>query len=182
MSQGGDSIRKLMESIQVKEDWGSSDWYTVISYMDKYIDQHGLSPETIQDAGREAALNWGEYMGHDMRYRDGEQEAIDDCISGWMRMSDRGQALQKMFAPKEPEPEKDYDPADHGIERLGIPQESINEGEVVADYELEIESYPDGEVHVMIKVFGTDQVVCEMDIDNWKALMRQFNKYANRKD
>lgn len=145
----------------VREDWGSSDWYAVIDSMDKYIDRHGLSPESIKDAARDAAIFWGDAMGHNMDTRDGEEEAIEDCIGGWMRMSKRGQMLQKMFAPVE---------------------EEINEGEVTADYELEIESYPDGEVHVMIKVLGTDQVVVEMDMDNWKDLMREFNKYMRRTD
>lgn len=85
---------------EVNEDWGSSDWYGVIKSMDEYVDKHGMNPSTIKDAAREAAIFWGDAMGHDMKYRDGEENAIEDCIAGWMRMSKRGQQLQKMFAPK----------------------------------------------------------------------------------
>ena len=68
--------------------------------MDEHIDKYGMSPKSIKDAATEAASFWGDAMGHDMNYRDGEEDAIEDCIAGWMRKSKRGQQLQKMFAPK----------------------------------------------------------------------------------
>jgi len=82
-------------------DWGSSDWSAVIDYMDEYINKHGLNPDTVMDAAREAAISWGGMMGHDMRWKHGEDAAIQDCKDGWVRMSKRGQALTRMFAPVE---------------------------------------------------------------------------------
>ena len=93
-------LRKLMESFDneatLKEDWGSSDWYGVLKSMDEYIDRNGLSPDTIRDAAKHEAEFHYASMGYDT-----PEDAEDRVIDAWMRMSDRGQQLAKMFAPKE---------------------------------------------------------------------------------
>ena len=152
-------FKKLVESIErkgLKEDWGSSDWYSVIKSMDEYIDKHGMNPETIMDAARDAALFWGDSMGHDMSTRDGEEDAIQDCKDGWMRMSERGQALSRMFAPVD---------------------EGISEAEEVGsyDYSFEVENpdYPDnGNLTVTITAGG--HPVEKLDADDLARLTKKI--------
>lgn len=79
-------------------DWGSSDWYGVIKDMDQYIDKNGLSPETIMQAANNLAEFYARPMGHGGDWT----AAAEDIKNGWMRISKRGRALQKMFAPAEP--------------------------------------------------------------------------------
>ena len=79
----------------LNEDWGSSDWYAPLKNMDAYIDKHGLSPESIEQAARNEAEFYAEPMGYDRH-----DDATNALIGAWMRMTKRGQQLQKMFAPK----------------------------------------------------------------------------------
>ena len=149
-------FKTLVESIErkaLKEDWGSSDWYSVINSMDKHIDKYGLSPETIMDAAREAAVFWGDAMGHDMHTRTGEEEAIQDCKDGWMRMSERGQQLQRMFAP-----------VDEGISE----RQELGDNRMTYDIEFDNDD-------VTVFTLGGEPVL-EISIDDWEQLISKYNR------
>jgi len=93
-------IYKILENFDnaasetIAEDWGSSDWYGPLRSMDEYIDQNGLNPETVTQAARNEADFYYDEMGYDT-----PQDAVPSIIDAWKRMSERGQALVKMFAP-----------------------------------------------------------------------------------
>ena len=61
-------------------DWGSSDWYPVMKGMDRYLEQHGTSPESIVAAAEEQAEFYHEQMGYDDL-----KDATDAIILTWMR-------------------------------------------------------------------------------------------------
>jgi len=150
-------FKQLVESIErkgLKEDWGSSDWYSVINSMDKYIAEHGLNPDTVMEAAREAAIFWGDMMGHDMNTRDGEEAAIQDCKDGWVRMSETGQRLAKMFAPIE----EDRQPL--GDNRL--------------TYDIEFDA-----TDITIFTLGGEPVL-EMPLDDWMKLVSKFNRQMGK--
>jgi hypothetical protein len=54
----------------IKEDWGSSDWYPILTGMDKYIAEHGFTPENVAEVAKEMAERYNEHMGYD---------DIEDC-------------------------------------------------------------------------------------------------------
>lgn len=63
---------------------------------------------------------------------------------------------------------------------FGQTPEVVNEDEVTAEYDLDIETYEDGEVHVMIKVSGTDQTVLELTEENWQQLVSEYKAQRNK--
>jgi len=77
--------------------WSGSDWYAPLKSMDEYIDKHGLSPESIM----QAANNEAEFYSGPMGYRGDWDAAAQSLKDAWIRMTKRGQMLQKMFAPAE---------------------------------------------------------------------------------
>jgi hypothetical protein len=87
--------RKQGDRQDVNEDWGSSDWYTLLKSMDQDIDaEGGVNPKSIQRAAEYAADHYHSYMGYD----DMEQTK-NRIIQAWMDMTERGRNLKKMFAP-----------------------------------------------------------------------------------
>jgi len=77
--------------------FSGSDYYEILKNMDAYIDKHGLSPETIMRAAENEAEAWSGPMG----YRGDWTAAALAIKDAWIRMTERGQQLQRMFAPKE---------------------------------------------------------------------------------
>jgi len=104
--------------------WSGSDWYAPLKSMDEYIDKHGLSPESIM----QAANNEAEFYSGPMGYRGDWDAAAQSLKDAWIRMTERGQQLQRMFAPAESVHE------DGDASLVDSLQKAIRSAEVDADF------------------------------------------------
>ena len=87
----------VMESKDVEDlkEWGSSDWYSVIKSMDKYLKKAGVNPDTITQAAQDQADFYYDDMGYDSA-----EDAVPRIIDMWKIRSKTGQKLMAMFAKK----------------------------------------------------------------------------------
>jgi len=87
----------VMESEDVEDlkEWGSSDWYSVIKSMDKYLKKAGVNPDTITQAAQDQADFYYDDMGYDSA-----EDAVPRIIDMWKIRSKTGQKLMAMFGKK----------------------------------------------------------------------------------
>jgi len=147
---GDKALNEDDDDIYAGQGWSGSDWYQPLKNMDEYIDKHGLSPDSIMQAANNEAEFYSRPMGYGGDWTAGAL-ALKDA---WIRMTDRGQKLQRMFATKE------------SVHEAG------DNGELTWGFNVDFED---------VELSYKGKTIAVMSMDDWDGLVNQARRVHSKR-